>query len=421
MRDARLIWSVKPALCCQHPLTPAALQQELYGCFVPAPILFPVACLGLGAQYLSLRELWYPSVPKVLAAGTEEDREGWAGLPDELLATVFTRLTMATPGLLLRWAGSCHLRLVCRSWRRVHDARACAFLKPAAFHSELIAARFPALRSLDLSRCKYPDVIGVRELLARLRSLATLTAKDVGVGPRLALALAEALTTAPALRSLNLSSNGVGRGAAAFADALRMTNCNLASLNLRDNALGAAGVAELAEALRHNSSLTELDLSANPGCGSAGAVALGAALVRNETLRSLNLGGCALGDDGAIALAQGLAGARGLRRLSLFTNAISDSGAAELARGAARGELTELELRGNPAIGAAGVRACAEAAAANPKLKAVHLDVCSGGVAGRSPIRQAAASAPPSAQAAAAAADMAAAVAELASALRLDC
>ena len=166
--------------------------MELYGCFIPAPLLFPLACLGLGAQCSVYRDLLYPAQYKALEGG-EEGVEGWAGLSDELLATVFLRLTVATPGLLLRWPGSCQLRFVCRSWRRVHDSRCVLFIKPAAFRPELTAARFPALRSLDLSRCKYPDEIGMRELLASLRQLESLTLKDTGVGPRLAATLAEGL------------------------------------------------------------------------------------------------------------------------------------------------------------------------------------------------------------------------------------
>jgi len=190
----------------------------------------------------------------------------------------------------------------------------------------------------------------------------------------------------------------VGKGASCFAAALRLQSCPLEVLNLRDNMLTAAGAAELGDALRANRSLRELDLSANPAVGCEGAVALSAALVRNDSLRILNLGGCGLGDDGACALAQSLSGARGLRSLSLYSNAIGDAGARELAAGAARCDLEALELRGNARIGAAGVRALAEAAAASPRLRAVYVDAG----APCSPARPAAAQAVTAGQAAAA-------------------
>ena len=382
---------------------------------MPAPILFPIACLGLGAQYCALREIWFPEKPQLLPPPEDGDvQTGWASLPDELLAAILMRLTVSTPGLLLRWSGSAQLRLVCRSWRRVHDSRAVLFLKPGMFYPELLVARFPSLMSLDLSRCKYPEEIGVRECLASLRQLESVTMKDVGVGPRLARTLAESLVASGRLRTLNLASNGVGRGCSSFADALRLTCCSLTVLTLRDNCVTAAGAVALADALRHNRSLEELDLSANPGVGCEGAVALGAALVRNSSLRSLNLGGCGLGDDGACALAQSLAGARGLRSLSLFTNSIGDAGAVELAAGAARSELESLELRGNPGIAAAGVRALAAAALANPKFRAVHVDACTPAAPGGRPSPG---GGTPTAAQAAVAAELSAAAVQLASVL----
>ena len=62
-----------------------------------------------------------------------------------------------------------------------------------------------------------------------------------------------------------------------------------------------------------------------------------------------------------------------MRSLSLYSNDISDAGCAQLAQGAGRSDLTCLELRGNPRIGPAGVRALAAAARANRSLREVHV------------------------------------------------
>ena len=74
-----------------------------------------------------------------------------------------------------------------------------------------------------------------------------------------------------------MSANGIGpAGGAAVADALRL-NSTVIDLNLRWNQLGDDGAASLAGALRVNETLASLRLSWNK-IGDGGARALGAAL-----------------------------------------------------------------------------------------------------------------------------------------------
>lgn len=175
----------------------------------------------------------------------------------------------------------------------------------------------------------------------------------------------------------------------------------------------ASGAVALAAALRHNTGLQELDLSANAELGHEGAVALSGALVHNTTLLTLNLGACSLGDDGCVALAQSLRSFGGLQHLSLFSNDISDAGITELAHAAAAncGALRSLELRGNPRVGAEGVAALTAAACANPQLRRIELDAPPAPRPGAPPL-------PPAL--AAAAADMALALAALSDVLAAD-
>ena len=113
-----------------------------------------------------------------------ETQAGWAACPPELLARALALVASPPCGLppaaasmamsRLHHSAAPHLlavRLVCRAWRRVHDERVVAFLKPAALYTESLAAHFPALLALDLSRCKYPDRGELVALLGRLRSL----------------------------------------------------------------------------------------------------------------------------------------------------------------------------------------------------------------------------------------------------------
>ena len=433
-------------------------------------VLGPITVLGCLAQLHVWRDLAYPATEKPLPRG-EETQEGWAALPEELLCRIMA-LAKGAPGpLLFATYGSPALRSVCRSWRRVHDERVTLFLKPSALHPDSLIARFPSLEALDLSRTKFPDHDAVFALVLRLPRLASLTLKTVGAGPRLAATLADALGATTKLKVLNLSANGArapetatcacqvarrrraspthahsalvthhrgaspaharsaghtpspthvrtpatragvgAKGAASFADALKARSCSLRVLNLRDNMIPASGAVALAAALRHNSGLQELDLSANAELGHEGAVALSGALVHNTTLLTLNLGGCSLGDDGCMALAQSLRSFGGLRHLSLFSNDITDSGVTELASAAAAncGVLRSLELRGNPRVGAEGVAALTAAACANPALLRIELDAPPAPRPGAPPLPAAVA---------AAAADMALALASLADVL----
>lgn len=360
-------------------------------------MLWPGVCLGATAQYLAFKELLFTRSPDPLPSGAET-QSGWAGLPDHLLHQIFK----AVKGDLADGASSCtpravapmsragggarlfqtdgtaaaSLRSVCRSWRRVHDTTTVTFLKPCALHAQSLITRFPSLEALDLSRCKYPDRADFTTVLGGLPRLASLTLKDAGAGPRFAATLAEALPGAVHLRTLNLSANGLAAGGAAvLADALRAGSCRLAEVNLRDNLIDSKGGAALAAALRHNRSVTDLDLSAN-AIGMEGAVALSGALVHNSSLRRLNLGGCSLGDDGCQALAQSLATFPSLTSLSVYSNGLTDRGAVELAAaaGANSNALAALELRGNPGITWVGLEALIRAAEANPQLVSIQAD-----------------------------------------------
>jgi len=362
-----------------QPLTFAHDPRRLYGAYLPAALLYPLACLGLTANYAAVRELLYPRLFELAPSqtGDEDEAVGWAALPDDALCHVLSFVIRDEGGLLFRSADSLAIRLVCRSWRRVHDTKALLFLKPNMLHAECLITRFPLLQSLDLSRCKYADELSVRSLLARLKALHSLTLKDAGCGPRLAATLAECVAATRRLRSLNLSCNGVNaRGAASLAALLCSAGCSLEALNVRENLIPSSGGVALAEALRHNTSLLSLDLSVNSGLGHPAAVAFGSALLRNSTLAVLNLGGCSLGDDGAVALAQSLSAFRGLRSLVLYSNDITDSGAMELAAAAAAAQSSfeSLELRGNPRIRLLGCSRLFEAAQANGSLRDIHLD-----------------------------------------------
>ena len=91
----------------------------------------------------------------------------------------------------------------------------------------------------------------------------------------------------------------------------------------------------LANVLRVNTALKELDLTGTPIMDD-GADELAAALRENTVLEKLSLGGNEITDDGAGQLAAALRGNAALQKLDLGGNEITDDGAGAARRGPAR-------------------------------------------------------------------------------------
>jgi Ran GTPase-activating protein (RanGAP) involved in mRNA processing and transport len=154
-----------------------------------------------------------------------------------------------------------------------------------------------------------------------------------------------------------------GRGAPAGVDdlcaRLQRNDATLTSLTLlAGRRFGPPEVSSLAAALRDNTTLTEL-CAVRP-LAPDGAAELAAALQRNATLRRLCVGDAAFGDDGVAALAPGT---RRLQRLELERKGLTPIGAAALAAAMSDGELEELSVARNDALGDDGTAALLAAGA----------------------------------------------------------
>ena len=330
-----------------------------------------------------------------LPARAHGERAGWAGgLPDACLgrvfdlaekgATVLGSRPRAAPGGAASQARDCGasvcaagtLRLVCRAWRRVHDARLHA-LRPRALHALDLPAMAPNLRSLNLSRVAFPPLPALAALLPRLPHLTALAMRDNGAGHMAAATIATALSQRECrLSSLNLGENHIDdRGAVSLADALRDSRC-LTELQLRDNGITDVGASALAGGLSARfAPLAALDLSQNGGISAQSAVHFAHALSASPPppLAALSLGGCALGDAGARVLADALPAAFALKALSLYGNGIGDEGAAALAGALRRGSRLEaLSLFGN-SVACAGAAAFADALCDAKALRSLDL------------------------------------------------
>lgn len=177
--------------------------------------------------------------------------------------------------------------------------------------------------------------------------------------------LSGALRSATALRSINLSSTGLGaeacrrlvdaigtgsaanrvfaeldlgynelhdEGCHAVATLIEMPGCWLRKLRLRHNGLGPVGAKRLAAALLTHPRLTLLDVSSNP-IGDSGVSSLAESLLGNRTLRDIALDDCGISDKGCRGVARMLMTNSVLRSLTLSRNSLGDEGVRTLAEG----------------------------------------------------------------------------------------
>ena len=176
-----------------------------------------------------------------------------------------------------------------------------------------------------------------------------------------ATSLAQALHHNSTLKELQLSSNNISdAGATDLAQALHH-NSTLKVLHLSRNNISYAGATALAQALHHNSALKELHLSCN-NISDAGATALAQALHHNSALKELDLSHNNISDVGATALAQALHHNSTLKMLDMSHNNISDAGATALAQALHHNStLEKLLLLDNDGIGEEGTRQLVQA------------------------------------------------------------
>ena len=222
-----------------------------------------------------------------------------------------------------------------------------------------VSALAPALQALTSLRAlilsdtslRLNDVVPVLRALTGLERLDladnSLLEDDADDGA--AADLGAALRSLPALRALDLSSNGIGpAGVAALAPALASLSA-LRELSLGSNAIGCDGAVHLASALASKTALTTLDVSAND-LGALGAAALAAALGSLAGLRSLDLSSNGIGaePEGIAALVPAIGRCEALVELSLRDNDIGPQDFARLSEGLRRlTKLRKLDLTWN--------------------------------------------------------------------------
>jgi Ran GTPase-activating protein (RanGAP) involved in mRNA processing and transport len=160
--------------------------------------------------------------------------------------------------------------------------------------------------------------------MASLHGMKSVELDYADVTAENALALAEALKVNTSVTDIDLDGNEIGdEGASALANALKV-NTSLTFINLMSNQIGNEGAASIADALEGNKSVTTIYLNEN-GIGAEGALAIADALNVNTTVTNIDLGGNDIDDEGASALADALKGNTSVTYISLFNNAIDES------------------------------------------------------------------------------------------------
>jgi Ran GTPase-activating protein (RanGAP) involved in mRNA processing and transport len=151
-----------------------------------------------------------------------------------------------------------------------------------------------------------------------------------------------------ALTDLDLSRNSIGiAGSAAIESLLAAPKCTIKNLVLCCNMLADPGCAMVFRALKHNRSLTSLNMSEN-GAANAAGYQMGAALEANTALSHLNLAYNHLRGDGARRIGYGLGSNTTMKKLELQWNGFGDEDTmAELAKAIPQCALTELNLAHN--------------------------------------------------------------------------
>jgi len=175
------------------------------------------------------------------------------------------------------------------------------------------------------------------------------------------------------LTSLDLSSNALGEAGGLALGDLVAHNQTILSLRLCACPLGDDAVRALAEALGRNVSLATIDFSKSSGVSPEGAALLAGALKTNSMLASLRLSGTRTGNPGAEALAKVLKTNTSLRDLDLSDTTLDDKGAVALAAALAVNRGLETLNIGNTNVGDAGAKALCDALAKNVSLRAIDL------------------------------------------------
>ncbi|KAL0421300.1 UNVERIFIED_CONTAM: hypothetical protein Slati_3152900 [Sesamum latifolium] len=252
------------------------------------------------------------------------------------------------------------------------------------------------LRVIELNN-NFIDYSGFSSLAGAIlenKSLLSIYLNGNYGGPLGAAALAKGLEGNKSVRELYLQGNSIGdegvralmsglsshkvlifvQGAEKIAEALKQ-NRSITNVDLGGNDIHAKGISEIARVLKDNSVITTLELGYNP-IGPEGAKALAEVLKFHGNIKDLMLGWCQIGATGAEYIADMLKYNSTISSLDLRANGLRDEGAICLARSlkVVNEALTSLNLGFNE-IRDEGAFAIAQALKANEDVRLTSLNL----------------------------------------------
>ena len=196
-----------------------------------------------------------------------------------------------------------------------------------------------------------------------------------------ATALAEMLKENRTLRQLDIGGNSIDVGAAIALVEMLKEKKTLQQLSIRNNFIGDGGATTLAEILKENKTLQQLDIG-DTSIGNGGATILAERLKENRTLQKLDIGFNSIGDGGVTALVEMLKENRTLQQLDISSNSIGDGGATALTEMLkVNRTLQQLDISFN-SIGDGGAIALAEMLKENMTLQQLKISYSSIGDGG---------------------------------------
>ncbi|KAG0306289.1 hypothetical protein BGZ98_002662 [Dissophora globulifera] len=197
--------------------------------------------------------------------------------------------------------------------------------KAGAPHIARILAKNRVIRHMNIGSNVFgPEgVTYIAEAVRFNRTLHSLSLDMNEMGPKGAAAIAAALVSNRHLTHLYLPHNNIGdQGIAVLFESLKR-NKYLVSLDVELNNIGQGqsivGLKALGDVLKVNTSLREVNLSFNLFCADAIREMVSGMAV-NSTLESVILANCCLATDAAVMLGKVLSSATGLQNLALTSN-----------------------------------------------------------------------------------------------------
>ena len=218
-------------------------------------------------------------------------------------------------------------------------------------------------------------IVSLANMLQVNKTLAAVTIMTFGfVSAQGVQQLADSLINNKTIYDLLFYGSAWGDDSARILASYLKRSESLSSLTLDFCDIGDAGATALAEVLRTNTTLNSLGLCDNPGIGNPSVMSLCDALKVNTTLSSLDLSGTGISDAGVLSLVEVLkTNASSLTSLLLSDIKISHQSLksiAEVLR--VNSTLKDLKFEGNK-VGVGGTKLIAESLKANTTLKLLSL------------------------------------------------